>query len=120
VLLEAFDEADLAVAERLLATHQAAAIRAGAPLLVGINCRDLVSLQVVPGRLEQMIARLPRNVPRVAESGLESPADAARLAAAGYNMALIGGALMKSTQPALLLSDMLATGRGAAARAVIA
>jgi indole-3-glycerol phosphate synthase len=119
VLLEAFDAADIAVAERLLATHQTAAIQADAPLLVGINCRDLVSLQVVPGRLELMAAQLPRSAPRVAESGLESPADAARLAASGYNMALIGGALMKSAQPAMLLSDMLMTGRGAAARAVV-
>ncbi len=120
VLLEAFDAADIEVAERLLAAHQAAATSAEAPLLVGVNCRDLVSLQVVPGRLEAMAARLPRNVARVAESGLESPADAARLAAAGYSMALIGGALMKSAQPAVLLSDMLATGRNAAVRAVIA
>jgi indole-3-glycerol phosphate synthase len=119
VLLEAFDAADIAVAERLLVAHQAAAIQADAPLLVGVNCRDLVSLQVVPGRLEVLAAQLPRRAPRVAESGLESPADAARLAAAGYNMALVGGALMKSAQPAVLLSDMLATGRGAAARAVV-
>jgi indole-3-glycerol phosphate synthase len=120
VLLEAFDKADIGVAERLLAAHQELAAAADAPLLVGVNCRDLVSLQVVPGRLEAMASRLPRNTPRVAESGLESPADAARLAAAGYNIALIGGALMKSAQPAVLLSDMLATGRGAAGRAVTA
>ena len=118
VLLEAFDAADIGVAKRVLAAHQEAASAASAPLLVGVNCRDLVSLQVVPGRLEVMASRLPRNAARVAESGLESPADAARLAAAGYNLALIGGALMKSAQPAMLLSDMLATGRGAAARAV--
>jgi indole-3-glycerol phosphate synthase len=117
VLLEAFDAADIELAQQLLASHGAAARDAQAPLLIGINCRDLVTLQVVPGRLEQLAQLLPRAVPRVAESGLESAADAARLAAAGYSMALVGGALMRSQSPALLLGEMLRAGRGAAASA---
>ena len=120
VLLEVFDEQDIELAARLLASHQDAATRAAAPLLVGVNCRDLVSLQVVPGRLEAMVQLLPRSAPRVAESGLESAADAARLAAAGYSMALVGGAFMKSSQPTVLLADMLAAGRRAAGRGVAA
>jgi indole-3-glycerol phosphate synthase len=116
VLLEAFDEADLELAREILADQQAAALAANSPLLVGINCRDLVTLKVVPGRLEQSVARMPANAPRVAESGLESADDAARLVAAGYNMALIGSALMRSAQPAVLLGDMLRAGRAAGGR----
>lgn len=114
VLLEAFDAEDLALASRLLATHGAAATAVDAPLLVGINCRDLVTLQVVPGRLEALAAQLPAAAPKVAESGLETAADAARLARAGYTLALVGSALMRAATPATLLDEMLRAGRAAA------
>jgi len=52
-------------------------------------------------------------VPLVAESGLADAADAARLAAAGYDLALVGSALMTSSNPAALLRDMLRAGREA-------
>jgi indole-3-glycerol phosphate synthase len=52
-------------------------------------------------------------VPRVAESGVGDAADAARLASAGYTMALVGSALMTAGDPAALLAAMLAAGRGA-------
>jgi indole-3-glycerol phosphate synthase len=108
VLLEAFDEADIALGAELIAAAPAAA-----QLLLGVNSRDLVTLKVVPGRLEQLAPRLPRGVPRVAESGVADAADAARLAAAGYELALIGSALMTAPDPARLLGDMLAAGRAA-------
>jgi indole-3-glycerol phosphate synthase len=111
VLLEAFDEADADLAHALVEDRP----RAGDALLVGLNCRDLVTLQVVPGRLEALVDRLPAGVPRVAESGLESAADAARLAAAGYDLALVGGALMREGDPRRLAGEMLAAARGARA-----
>jgi indole-3-glycerol phosphate synthase len=111
VLLEAFDADDLALAQGFLRSHQACALAVDAPLLVGINCRDLVTLQVVPGRLEALASQLPRNAPRVAESGVESAADVARLARTGYTLALVGGALMKSVAPAVTVSELLAAGR---------
>ncbi len=111
VLLEAFDEADLTLAEKILRTHQANALQADAPLLVGINSRDLTTLQVVPDRLLQLASHLPRNAPRVAESGVETAADVARLAQAGYTLALVGGALMKSAEPAAKVRELLAAGR---------
>jgi indole-3-glycerol phosphate synthase len=109
VLIETFDEADIRVAQELLATHGGS----GVPLLVGINSRDLVTLKVVPGRLEELAAKLPADVPRVAESGVADAADAARLARAGYQLALVGSALMTAEDPAALLAAMLAAGRGA-------
>lgn len=113
VLMEAFDETDIARADQLLRTHAAAAERANAPLLVGINCRDLVTLQVVPGRLEQLAPLLPRNAPRVAESGVETAAEAERLSMAGYDMALVGSSLMRSADARQLVRAMLAAGRTA-------
>ena len=110
-LLEAFDEADIERASALVATHAGRGT-----LLVGLNCRDLDTLNVVPGRLEALASRLPSSVPRVAESGVASAADAARIAAAGYDLALIGTALMVDGSPAALARAMLAAGRAAKAR----
>jgi indole-3-glycerol phosphate synthase len=108
VLIEAFDAADIRIANELVEAHAG-----GPPLLVGINSRDLVSLKVVPGRLEELVGLLPGSVPRVAESGVGSPEDAARLARAGYDLALIGSALMTTPDPVALLKNMIAAGRGA-------
>jgi indole-3-glycerol phosphate synthase len=108
VLIEAFDAADIAVARELLSAYGGGRSR----LLVGINSRDLTTLKVVPGRLEELVDLLPAGAPRVAESGVATPEDAARLARAGYDMALIGSALMTTEDPAALLSAMIAAGRG--------
>jgi indole-3-glycerol phosphate synthase len=108
-LLEAFDETDLALAGELV--HEYAG---QTRLLVGINCRDLTTLQVAPGRLETLAPLLPRQVARVAESGVADAGDAARLARAGYDVALVGSALMQSKDPLVLAKSMLGAGREAA------
>ncbi len=118
VLLETFDELDVETSVRLLETRGvlgrgAGQVRQGAQVLLGVNCRDLASLQVVPGRLEQMVDMLPRELPRVAESGLVDADDAARLAAVGYDFALVGSALMSGAHPRELAARMLAAGRTA-------
>ena len=71
VLLETFDEPDVARAAALVKQYASTA-----ELLVGVNCRDLKTLEVVPGRLEELVRGLPANVPRVAESGVATPQDA--------------------------------------------
>lgn len=109
VLIEAFDEADIRIAQDLVATHGGGASK----LLLGINSRDLVTLKVVPGRLEELVHLLPAGIPRVAESGVGSAEEAASLSRAGYDMALIGSALMTTPDPAALLASMIAAGRGA-------
>ncbi len=111
VLLEAFDEPDVDLAASLVEARRAHRAR----LLIGVNCRDLVTLQVVPGRLETLAARLPVGVARVAESGVATAADAARMAAAGYDLALVGSALMSGADPRTLAGEMLRAGRAARA-----
>ena len=109
VLLEAFDEEDLACARQIVTE------RAGRreQILVGVNARDLDTLQVVPGRLEALAAKLPAGVPHVAESGVSSAEDAAQLARAGYQLILVGSALMADDEPQALLREMLEGGRAA-------
>ncbi len=108
-LLEAFDEADIDWAAELCSRYGAKL-----QLLLGVNCRDLATLKVVPGRLEMLARRLPAGVTWVAESGIDSPAAAARVAAAGFQVALIGSALMSAEDPAALAGSMLSAGRQAA------
>lgn len=112
VLLEAFDERDLARLDGLLARL------GGSGLLAGVNSRDLATLQVVPSRLGQLARYLPPEVPRVAESGIGTPQDARRAAEAGYDLALVGSALMSGDDPAALAKAMLSAARSAS-RAVI-
>ena len=76
VLLEAFDAGDLERAGRLLGGRQS---RRGV-VLVGINCRDLVSLRVDPRRFADLAPALPRAAVAVAESGVATPADASAMA----------------------------------------
>jgi indole-3-glycerol phosphate synthase len=118
VLLEAFDEADIEAMHDIIgagarrgASQHAAPGQDDAPLLAGLNCRDLATLQIVPQRLLELAHRLPTNVPRVAESGVVSPDDAARVAKAGYEYALVGSALMQGGDPHVLAAAMLKAGR---------
>jgi indole-3-glycerol phosphate synthase len=110
VLLEAFDAEDVALAAALAARWRGPR----EACLIGINSRDLRSLEVVPERLGALAATLPATQPRVAESGLAGPADAARLARAGYTLALVGSALMSAADPAGLVRRMIEAGRAAA------
>ncbi|MBV8911167.1 MAG: indole-3-glycerol-phosphate synthase TrpC, partial [Gammaproteobacteria bacterium] len=103
------DERDLARVSELTAAHGSSAT-----LLAGVNCRDLATLEVVPLRLLELAPLLPRQVPCVAESGVGSTADAAEVAAAGYRLALVGSALMRSDDPAALGRALIAAGRAAA------
>jgi len=109
VLVECFDAEDIAVARELMQAPEAQ----GAQLLIGVNSRDLVTLKVVPGRLEALLPLLPDTLPRVAESGVATAEDAARLSGLGYELALIGSALMTAPDPAGLLASMITAGRGA-------
>ena len=108
VLLEAFDARDIALMHEFLEAH-----RGAAPLLAGVNCRDLTTLEVVPARLFELAPLLPAKAPRVAESGVATPADARAVAAAGYSLALVGSALMRGGDPQALAAALLRAGRAA-------
>jgi indole-3-glycerol phosphate synthase len=109
VLLEAFDADDLDRASVLVRQREAAPHG----LLLGLNCRDLRTLKVDPSRFADMAAHFPSELPRVAESGIEMPSEAAQVAALGYSIALVGTALMRTEDPAGLLGRMIEQGREA-------
>jgi anthranilate phosphoribosyltransferase len=109
VLLEAFDEADLQRAGPAAELCR----RAGAPVLVGLNSRDLATLEVDFGRFARLGDRFPPGVPRVAESGVAGPEQAREVAALGYDAALVGTALMKAGDPESAVRRLLAAGSSA-------
>lgn len=107
LLLEAFDREDLDRAIRLARR----AAEQGIQALVGVNSRDLRTLGVEPLRFAELAGHLPSDIPAVAESGLHSKLDVARVAGMGYRFALVGTALMRSPEPGRALSRMLRSAR---------
>ena len=83
--------------------------------LLGVNARDLQTLTVEATRHAELAARVPAGIELVAESGIATPEDCARVARIGYVAALVGEALMRADDPATLLRAMLASAREAAA-----
>jgi indole-3-glycerol phosphate synthase len=106
VLLEAFDDADLALARELTTVSSAART-----ILVGVNSRDLQTLKVVQERFAALAPFLPQEHACVAESGVATPLDALSMRQLGYRVALIGTALMGCADPAALLAEILRTAR---------
>jgi indole-3-glycerol phosphate synthase len=111
VLLETFDVEDLARLSRL------ALPSAEAPVIAGVNCRDLKTLTVDFGRFASLAERLPRDRPTVAESGIGDEQDIATVARLGYRLALVGSALMRTDAAADTVAAFVAAGRRAAAEA---
>ncbi len=68
---------------------KALAVEAG---IIGVNSRDLASLQVDPKRHEELIGHISAQAVKVAESGITSGSRLAELKAMGYDAALIGRA----------------------------
>ena len=111
VLLEAFSAADL---DRVagLATREPASNPA--PLLAGVNCRDLNTLEIDFSRFAALADHLPPGIPTVAESGVAHPADVHEVARLGYRGVLVGSALMTADgDPAAAVADLLRAGRHA-------
>lgn len=114
VLLESFDDDDVARTLRLLDVARYAEKAANKQLLLGVNSRNLRTLEVEPGRLARLAPLLPAAAVAVAESGLAEPQDAAEVSSLGYRVALVGSALMRAEDPAALVREMLVAGRAAA------
>jgi indole-3-glycerol phosphate synthase len=81
------------------------ALEAGAEI-VGVNSRNLRTLAVNPDILEALAAELPRDRIAVAESGIRSGADIARLSAAGYHAFLVGERLITQPDPGAALREL--------------
>jgi indole-3-glycerol phosphate synthase len=91
------------------------ALEAGCDL-IGVNSRDLKTFKVSLDTAFRIADMLPHGVVAVAESGIESGADIARLRGAGYDAFLIGETLMRAPSPGAALRSLLAQAGAAAAK----
>ncbi len=76
--------------------------------LIGVNTRDLRTFKVDLETAFGLAKHFPRNVVRVAESGIRSVQDILHLRAAGYDAFLIGESLMRAERPGDALRELIA------------
>jgi indole-3-glycerol phosphate synthase len=77
--------------------------------LIGVNTRDLRTFKVDLETAFPLAEKFPAGVVRVAESGIHSAEDVARLRAAGYDAFLVGESLMRAERPGTALRELLAS-----------
>jgi indole-3-glycerol phosphate synthase len=94
LLVEVHDPAELA-----------RAARAGARL-IGVNSRNLRTLEVNLETLDVTAASLPEDITAVAESGIRTREDMGRLMAAGYDAFLVGERLIGQDDPGKALTEL--------------
>lgn len=82
------------------------AVAAGAPI-IGINTRDLRTLEVRPELPYRLRPKIPRGCLAVSESGIKTAEELRRLAEAGFDAALIGQRLMTAPDPGQALRALI-------------
>ena len=80
------------------------------PVMVGINSRNLKTLEVDTQVFTELLPRIPGSLIRVAESGISSRADVIEAAQAGASAILVGEALVKSGDPISAMRELLGHG----------
>jgi len=85
------------------------ALDAGATV-VGVNARNLRTLEVDRGTFARLAPRIPDQVVRVAESGVRGPHDVFEYAKQGANVVLVGETLVRGKQPRTAVADLVAAG----------
>ncbi|WP_203566380.1 indole-3-glycerol phosphate synthase TrpC [Aestuariimicrobium ganziense] len=67
--------------------------------LVGVNNRNLQTLEVDIAQFARLVEHLPAEAVKVAESGLRGPDDVARVASEGADVVLVGESLVTQADP---------------------
>jgi len=104
------DAAELGL-DTLVEAHDAAelerAVTLGAPV-IGVNARNLGDFSIDRRTQLELVARAPRDRVVIAESGIDSRAQAAAAELGGAGAVLIGSTLMRAADPGAKLADLLA------------
>ncbi len=101
VLIETHDRAEL---ERALALPSG---------LIGINNRNLKTLQTTLDATEELGRLVPQDRFLVSESGIKTSSDIARLKACGADGFLVGESLLKQQDPGAALANLMASPQSA-------
>lgn len=94
------------------------AVAVGAQL-IGVNARDLRTLEVDPDQFAEVAPAIPSGIVRVAESGLTTPADVREVVDHGADVVLVGEALVRAGDPVAALTAMREAGAAAPARPAV-
>jgi indole-3-glycerol phosphate synthase len=107
---ELMDAADALGLDTLVEAHNAdelgRAVALDAPI-VGINARDLETFRVDRAAQLELVARAPRRRIVIAESGVETRAQAAAAELAGATAVLVGSTLMRAANPGAKLRELV-------------
>jgi len=76
--------------------------------VIGVNSRNLHTMQVEPQTQIELAQLLPPNAVKVAESGLRTASDIVRMRDVGFDAFLIGESLMREPDPGAALAALLA------------
>ena len=85
------------------------AVDAGATV-IGVNARDLRTLDVDRSTFERIAPGLPSSVIKIAESGVRGPLDLIEYAAAGADAVLVGEGLVTTANPRQAVADLVTAG----------
>ena len=77
--------------------------------IIGVNSRNLRTLAVDPDVFEHIAEQLPVGTTKVAESGIRTSADIARLSQIGYHAFLVGERLIAQSDPGAALRELVGT-----------
>ncbi|GAA3888970.1 indole-3-glycerol phosphate synthase TrpC [Streptomyces sedi] len=91
------------------------AVDAGARI-IGVNARDLRTLQVDRSTFERVAPEIPEGIVRVAESGVRGPHDLIAYANEGADAVLVGESLVTGRDPRTAVADLVAAGAHPALR----
>ena len=91
------------------------AVDAGATV-IGVNARNLVTLEVDRSIFARLAGRIPEGVVKIAESGVRGPHDLLAYAAAGADAVLVGEALVTEKDPRAAVADLVTAGSHPALR----
>jgi len=80
------------------------------PRIIGVNSRNLKTLEVNPAAFAELIPQIPNEVIRVAESGISGRSDVEFAQSHGADVILVGEALVTSADPNLAMRTLLGQG----------
>jgi indole-3-glycerol phosphate synthase len=86
--------------------------------VVGVNARNLRSLEVDRNTFARVAPTIPKGILRVAESGIRDAHDVVEYARMGADAVLVGEALVKDNDPRRAVAEMVAAASHPALRAV--
>ena len=75
--------------------------------LLGINARNLKTLEINPESFAALAPLVPASIPLIAESGISNSAEVGALSARGASGILVGEALVKDGNPAATIEEFL-------------